>query len=151
MTLNTLISKVPDNQNLNAINKWFSSVEDYANKNKQYNISRDAEQGKFFAAYPYRVVEFKRKVLAQLKALQNSSNITLMSLISNVPDSKNTDAICDWFADVNIWAERNNQTDIKNSALSGMFFINYPSRAEEYKNKALEQLKLLKKRKYQEK
>lgn len=151
MTLNTLISKAPDNQNLNAINKWFSVVEDYANKNELYDISHDAGQGKFFAAYPDRVVEFKRKVLAQLKALQNSSNITLMSLISDVPDSKNTDAICDWFADVDIWAKRNNQTDVKNSALSGMFFIHYPIRTEEYKKKALEQLKLLKKRKYQEK
>lgn len=151
MTLNALILKVPDSQNFNAMNEWFTNVQTWATKNNQYDIARDAGSGLFFANHPERVIEFRRKVLSQLKSLQNSSNITLMSLISNVPDSKNTDAICDWFADVNIWAERNNQTDIKNSALSGMFFINYPSRAEEYKNKALEQLKLLKKRKYQEK
>lgn len=69
MTLNTLISNVPDSQDIDAMSDWFSDVKMWADKNNQSHLSSDAADGLFFGNYSDRVIEYRRKILSQLKSL----------------------------------------------------------------------------------
>ena len=60
----------------------------------------------------------------------------IMTLISNVPDSQDIDSINDWFTDVKIWADKNNQSHLSTDATN-------PDRVTEYRRKILSQLKSL--------
>ena len=68
MTLNTLISNVPDSQDIDAMSDWFSDVKVWADKNNQPHLSTDATNGLFFGSHPNRVTEYRRKILSQLKS-----------------------------------------------------------------------------------
>lgn len=67
--------------------------------------------------------------------------MTLNTLISNVPDSQDIDSMCDWFSDVKMWADKNDQSQLSTDATIGLFFGSYPDRVTEYRRKILSQLK----------
>lgn len=66
--LNTLISNVPDSQDIDAMSDWFSDVKVWADKNNQPHLSADATNGLFFGSHPHRVTEYRMKILSQLKS-----------------------------------------------------------------------------------
>lgn len=72
MTLAQLISSVPAATNLDSMAEWFGEVQLYATKEetKNFDIYVTSSAGLFFSSNSDRVAEYRRIVLAQLKALQ---------------------------------------------------------------------------------
>lgn len=72
MTLAQLINSVPAATNLDNMADWFGEVQLYATKeeSKDFDIYVTSSAGLFFIGNSDRVAEYRRIVLAQLKALQ---------------------------------------------------------------------------------
>lgn len=72
MTLAQLINSVPAATNIDSMAEWFGEVQLYATKpeSKNFDIYVTSSAGLFFIGNSDRVAEYRRIVLAQLKALQ---------------------------------------------------------------------------------
>lgn len=69
MSLIMLIENIPDQKDLDGMCEWFYDVKSWADVNNQHKILRDAECGIFFSNVESRVIEYRRKLLSELKAL----------------------------------------------------------------------------------
>lgn len=78
--LNNLLFDVPNETDLDAMSIWFSDVKDWAHQNNYKNIENDAENGLFFCNDTKRVIEFRRKLLAQLTTLYKKQENTIIML-----------------------------------------------------------------------
>lgn len=70
MTLAQLINSVPAATNIDSLADWFANVQYYATENKNFDIYVTSSAGLFFVSNSDRMAEYRRIVLAQLKALQ---------------------------------------------------------------------------------
>lgn len=74
MNIDTLIKLIPENNNRENMSEWFYDVKQWAEKNNERNIKKDAENGLFFIGSESRIKEYKYKILGELKSLRKEVN-----------------------------------------------------------------------------
>lgn len=70
MTLNQLISNVPDCEDEENLCTWFIDVEKWAQQHGYKNLQNDAHKGKFFFPDKQRDKEYRLKLLSALKSIR---------------------------------------------------------------------------------
>lgn len=138
-----LIKKVPAVDDLDAMSDWFAEVKAWAEKNGYDEIADKANSGLFYGSNEKQVARYRRTVLSLMKALTTSDSATRESLINDVPDTNDLDAMSDWFAMTKAWAQKNGYDEIVRNAGNGLFYGNDKNQVSRYGRTVLSLLKAL--------